>query len=140
MEENDKSAVSRRAGIALGLATAGGVLLGGRAEASEPAGKGMVKVTALYGTPKDPVAFEKHYNEIHMPMVYHTKGIARIEIGKPQPGADGQPAAFYRITELWFKNVAAMKAVTSRPDWQKIVEDVPTFASGGATVLITVLD
>ena len=34
----------------------------------------MVKITALYGMPKDPEAFEKYYAETHMPMVYACRG------------------------------------------------------------------
>ena len=145
MESHGESKVVGRrsglvAGLAAGLGAAGGMLLATRAEATQLTGKGMVKVTALYGTPKDPAAFEKHYSEVHMPMVYQTAGIARIELGKPMPGPDGAAPAFYRVTELWFKNAAALKTVTSRPGWKKIVDDVPNFASGGATILITPLE
>jgi uncharacterized protein (TIGR02118 family) len=133
-------AVGRRTGLALGLVAAGGILLTRQAQATELTGKGMVKVTALYGMPKDPAAFEKYYAEIHMPMVYRAEGVARIELGKPMPGPDGKPPPFYRITELWFENPAAMQAVTSRPDWKKIVDDVPNFATGGATILVSPLE
>jgi uncharacterized protein (TIGR02118 family) len=136
----DKSgAVPRRTGLALGLAAAGGVLLAKHADAASE-GKGMVKVTALYGTPKDPAAFEAYYAGTHMPMVYQVKELARVELGKPMPGPDGKAPAFYRITELWFKDAATMKAVTERPDWKKIADDVPNFATGGATILVSVLE
>jgi hypothetical protein len=32
---------------------------------------------------------------------------------------------------------APMQKVTSTPEWKKIVDDVPNFASGGATVLVS---
>jgi uncharacterized protein (TIGR02118 family) len=139
MKPGNDSAVGRRAGLRLALAAAGAALLAPAAHAAA-SGKGMVKVTVLYGEPKDPAAFESYYLGKHMPMVYRVKGIARIELGKPGPGPDGKPPAYYRITELWFKDAATLKAVTARPEWKKIVDDVPNFASGGATILVTPLE
>jgi uncharacterized protein (TIGR02118 family) len=136
---NNAGAIARRTSLVFGLAAAGGVLLASPGNAAAQ-GKGMVKVTVLYGAPKDPAAFEAYYGGTHMPMVYKVKGIARIELGKPMPGPDEKPPAFYRITELWFKNAAAMKAVTARPEWKKIVDDVPNFATGGATILVSPLE
>lgn len=131
----------RRTGLALGLtAMAASVLAASSASATPAAGKGMVKVTVLYGAPKDPAAFEAYYAGSHMPKVYKMQGISRIELGKPMPGPDGKPPAFYRITELWFKDAATMKRVTAKPEWQKIVDDVPNFATGGATILVSPLE
>ena len=56
--QND-NAIGRRAGLALSLVAASGALLSKAAGATELSGKGMVKITALYGMPKDPEAFEK---------------------------------------------------------------------------------
>jgi uncharacterized protein (TIGR02118 family) len=139
MQSKQNGAVARRTGLVLGLAAAGGMLLGAPARAAD-ASKGAVKITVLYGAPKDPAAFEKYYAGTHMPMVYAVKGISRIELGKPQPGPDGKAPAFYRITELWFKNMPAMQSVTGRPEWKKIVDDVPNFASGGATILVSEIE
>src|SRR5271165_1659670 len=106
--QND-NAIGRRAGLALGFVAASGALLTKAAEATELSGKGMVKITALYGAPKDPEAFEKYYAETHMPMVYSAPGPVRIELGKPRPGPDGKAAPFYRITEIWFESAETLK-------------------------------
>jgi uncharacterized protein (TIGR02118 family) len=128
-------AIARRTGLALGLAAVGGVLLSASGRAADA--KGAIKVTALYGTPKDPAAFEAYYARTHMPMVYAVKEIKHIELAKPLPGPDGKAPAFYRITELWFENMQVMQGVTSRPEWKKIADDVANFATGGATILVS---
>jgi uncharacterized protein (TIGR02118 family) len=133
-----RGAIPRRTGLTLGLAAAGGVLLATSGRAAD--GKGAVKVTALYNAPKDPAAFEAYYAGTHMPMVYAVKGLARVELAKPLPGPGGKPPAFYRITELWFDSMASMQEITSRPEWKKVVEDVPNFATGGATVLVSAIE
>src|SRR5476651_2005934 len=130
MQSKQNGAIARRTGLVLGLAAAGFMLLGAPARAAD-ASKGAVKITVLYGAPKDPAAFESYYAGTHMPMVYAVKGIARIELAKPLPGPDGKAPAFYRVTELWFDSMPAMHGVMALPEWKKIVDDVPNFASGG---------
>jgi uncharacterized protein (TIGR02118 family) len=129
--------VTRRAGMAFGLA-AGSIAFATTARAE--IGKGAMKITLLYGAPKDPGAFESYYLQQHMPKIYAVKGVARIEIGKGLPGPDGKPPAYYRIFECWFDNADTMKEVTSRPEWAAIVADVPNYATGGATVLISMVE
>lgn len=42
----------------------------------------MVKVTILFGRPKDEEAFQKHFNEVHLPAGAKVRGVARIQTGK----------------------------------------------------------
>jgi uncharacterized protein (TIGR02118 family) len=130
--------LDRRKAMGLGLAAASALVMG-TGSSAEAARKG-IKITVLYGAPKDPAAFEKYYAGTHMPMVYKVKGIKRVELGKALPPPDGKPPAFYRITELWFSSPEKMQKVTGTPAWKKIIDDVPNFASGGATVLVSQLE
>ena len=129
------SGLSRRGALGLGLA-AGAALVMGTMVAAEAATKAKgVKLTVLYGAPKDPAAFEKYYLGTHMPMLYKVKGIKHIELAKGLPGPDGKPPAYYRVTELWFSSMKQMQSVTGTPPFQKVVADVPNFATGGATIV-----
>ena len=133
-----KAVMGRRGAIGLGVAAASALVMGAGSSA-EAAAKG-VKLTVLYGMPKDPVAFEKYYAETHMPMVYKVTGIRRVELAKGLPQPDGKPPAFYRITELYFSSAKKMQSVTSTASFKKIVDDVPNFATGGATVLASQIE
>ena len=126
--------IGRRSALGVGVGAGAALMLGTMADA-EAAAKG-VKLTVLYGAPKDPAAFEKYYLGSHMPKVYKIKGIKHIELAKGLPGPDGKPAAYYRVTELWFSSMKKMQSVTGSPGFQKIVEDVPNFATGGATIVV----
>jgi uncharacterized protein (TIGR02118 family) len=126
--------IARRTGMALGLAAASASVLAGVVHASEM--KGAVKVTVLYGAPQDTAAFEAYYAQKHMPMVYAVKGV-RVELAKLLPGPGGKPPAYYRITEIWFASLDDMKRITATPEWKQITDDVPNFASGGATILVS---
>jgi len=126
--------ITRRSAVVLSAAAALPALaVGTQAHA---AAEGGIKVTVLYNEPKNPEALEKYYAETHMPMVYAVKELKRVEISKCLPGAD-KPPAFYRIAELWFDSPEQMKAITSTDEWKKIADDVPNFASAGATIVVS---
>jgi uncharacterized protein (TIGR02118 family) len=127
--------VPRRTALSLGIAAIVGMAAPSVAHA-EGAGGG-IKITVLYGAPKDPAQFEKYYAETHMPMVYAVKEIKRTELAMGLPGPGDAPPPFYRIFEAWFDSPEHLKQVTGTAQWKKIVDDVPNFASGGATVLIS---
>jgi uncharacterized protein (TIGR02118 family) len=101
---------------------------------------GGLKVTVLYGHPKNPEDFEKYYLETHMPLVVAANPGKRMETSKCPPAADGSPAPYYRIFEIWFDSQAEMAAITSTPEWKKVVADVPNFATGGITRVLSRLD
>ena len=73
-----------------------------------------------------------------MPMVY--AAVKRTELAKGIPGPGGSRPPFYRITELYFDSAEQLQQITATPEWKKIVEDVPNFASGGATVLLSKIE
>jgi uncharacterized protein (TIGR02118 family) len=129
--------IARRTGLALGLAAATASVLAKMARADGT--KDTVKLTVLYGAPKDPAAFESHYAQTHMPMIHAVKDI-RVEVAKPLPSPDGKPPAYYRITEIWFPSLDEMHRITSTPEWKQIAADVPNFASGGATFLVSMVE
>ena len=60
--------IPRRAALSLGLAAIAGVTASLVTQAE--GAPGGIKITVLYGEPKDPAQFEKYYAETHMPMVY----------------------------------------------------------------------
>jgi uncharacterized protein (TIGR02118 family) len=61
----------------------------------------------------------------------------RAEASLGLPGPDGSAPAFYRMFEAWFDGPEHLAAVTGSPAWQRVVADVPNFATGGATVLLS---
>ena len=128
--------IPRRAALSLGLAAMAGVTASLITQAE--GAPGGIKITVLYGEPKDPAQFEKYHAETHMPMVY--AAVKRTELAKGVPGPGGSPPPFYCITELRFHSAEQLQQIAATPEWKKIVEDVPNFASGGATVLLSKIE
>lgn len=130
--------MDRRTSIIAALTLAAGAAAA--AEGTSTQAAGGIKVTVLYGHPKSPEDFEKYYFGTHMPLVVAAKGGKRTETSKFPPAADGSPAPYYRIFEIWFDSQADMTAITSTPEWKKVVADVPNFATGGITRVVSKLD
>ena len=97
----------------------------------------MVKLTVLYGHPKDPAAFEKYYAQTHMPIAQKVQGVRRFELAKVFASPDGKTPAFYRIAELYFDDSKHLQNVMATESMQRTVADLNNFATGGVTVLIS---
>lgn len=97
----------------------------------------QTKLTVLYGQPADPVAFEKYYAEVHLPLADQVLGYQRVELSKGLPGPDGSQPAFYRTAEFWFESAAALQACFETPEAKATADDLKNFATGGVTLFVS---
>jgi len=95
----------------------------------------MMKVTVLYGHPKNPDEFEGYYTNTHLPLAAKMNGVDRLELTKFVAGPDGEKPAFYRMAELYFETQAQMLQTLGSTQGQATVADLQNFATGGVTVL-----
>jgi uncharacterized protein (TIGR02118 family) len=100
----------------------------------------MVKVSVLYGPPTDAAAFEDHYASTHLPLAAKMPNVKRFEASKVVGTPDGSDAPYYRIAELLFESQEDLQASMGSAEGQATVADIPKFATGGATVVISELD
>jgi uncharacterized protein (TIGR02118 family) len=97
----------------------------------------MVRLLVLYGQPKDPAAFDKYYNEVHVPLAKKMKGLEKWTIGKVTGTPDGKPSPFYYVADLYAESRKAMEQILLSPEGKAAVADVPNYASGGVVFLYT---
>jgi uncharacterized protein (TIGR02118 family) len=98
-------------------------------------------VTVIYKAPKDTVAFEKYYSEIHVPLVVASQpeiGFTRAELTRFNTNLDGSKPARYRQAELYFPSLEAAKKGIATPAFKKVGDDLGKFASGGLDALMGV--
>ena len=100
----------------------------------------MVKITVLYGHPTDPAAFEQHFDAVHVPLVQKMPNLRRFEKALVVATSDGSPPPYYRVVELYFDSEEELQASMATPEGRAPGEDVPNYATGGATVLIAVVN
>src|SRR4051794_41096016 len=86
----------------------------------------MVKLTVLYGQPKDPAAFERYYLETHTPIAQKVKGLRRFEIAKIVGTPDGKPSPYYRTADLYFDSAEQMQQSLGSKEGQIAAADIAT--------------
>lgn len=95
-----------------------------------------IKFIVIYPTPKDIEAFEKRYQEEHVPMAVEklagkTKFIASKVLGSPQG-----PAPFYRIAEVFFPSIADLEACAQSAGGQETLAHAVEISSSGAPIFL----
>jgi len=95
------------------------------------------KLIVIYPYPTDPDAFEKAYVNDHVPLAKEkikgmTKFVATKIVGTPT----GQKPPFYRIAELHFPSIEALKASVASPGAQQAVGHAMTISTGGSPIIL----
>lgn len=95
------------------------------------------KLLVLYTQPDDPDAFNKHYLDNHMPLAHAIPGQSKTaETGLIVSEADGGDPLWYRVTELFFPDRAALDAGLASKEAQAAVEDFSKIAPKGSRILV----
>ena len=96
------------------------------------------KLVVLYPYPQDVDTFERAYTEEHVPMVNETtmKGIMKFVATKIAGTADGSPPPFYRMAELHFPSMEALKQCASSASAQEAVAHAVSISSGGRPLFL----
>ena len=87
----------------------------------------MVKLIALYRNPADTEEFEKHYNEVHMPLVEKIPGLLKTEVARLK-GFPGQDVKYYMITEMYFEDIDSLNAGMASAEGKASGRDLMGFA------------
>jgi uncharacterized protein (TIGR02118 family) len=94
----------------------------------------VVKAVVLYGQPSDPEAFNRHYTDTHTALAEAIPGLKRFEAAVGVATPDGSVVPYHLIAELTFDDMGALQAGFSSLEGQAAVNDLPNFATGGATI------
>jgi uncharacterized protein (TIGR02118 family) len=81
-----------------------------------------VRFLALYETPADPEAFDRHYREIHIPLVRRLPGLRRYVVGRDlAPVRGGAPC--YLVAELEWDTMEQLRAAFASPEGRATADD-----------------
>ena len=80
----------------------------------------MHRMTVQYDAPGDPDGFERHYREVHVPLVAAVPGLRRCTLTRPRALAGDAP---YLLAELWFDDGDALRAALRTPEMAATGED-----------------
>lgn len=96
----------------------------------------MIKLTVLYGHPKDPEAFEAYYKNTHLPKAEKMWGHEKVEYTRFLSTPDGGKAEYYRMAEFWFANRENMQKTMGSPEGKATADDLSNFATGGVKLMV----
>lgn len=99
-----------------------------------------VKLVVLYTQPDDADAFDQHYLGTHIPLVDTIPGLERTETGKVQAAIDGGEKTYYRVTELYFADQAALQAGFGSDEGMATAADYQKIAPAGSRMFVVPVD
>jgi uncharacterized protein (TIGR02118 family) len=76
---------------------------------------------AVYETPADPETFDRHYRQIHIPLLRQLPGLRRYTVSRDVTVLHGEP--FYLITELDWDTMDDLRAAFATPEGQATADD-----------------
>jgi len=91
----------------------------------------MMRVTVLYDKPADPAAFDKYYNDVHIPLAKQLPGLLRYTVSRGL-----RDKQYYLVAELDFESAEAMQASLTSEIGKQTAADVENFAAGASRTLI----
>jgi len=95
------------------------------------------KLVVIYPRPTDLEAFEKAYVDEHVPLAKEKiKGMTKFVATKVLGTPDGQTPPFYRIAELHFPSIEALKASAESAGAQEAVAHAISISSGGTPIFL----
>lgn len=87
----------------------------------------MVKLVALFSHPANVQAFNKHFDEVHLPLIQRVPGLARIELARVTGGPRGV-SPYHMIVELFWNSAADMQASIATAEMREVGRDARAFA------------
>ncbi len=93
-------------------------------------------VLVLYEHPTDAAAFDQHYHKTHVPLVKQLPGLRDFSVSASPVTSPDKESSIHFIALLRFDSLSAVGVAMSSPEGQAAVNDVPRFASGGASVVM----
>ena len=95
------------------------------------------KIIVMYPMPTDVEAFDRAYNDEHVPLAKDSfKGMTKFVATKVLATPDGSPPKFYRIAELHFPSMDALKESAGSASAQEAIGHALKISSGGTPVFL----
>lgn len=95
------------------------------------------KLVVIYPRPTDVEAFEKAYTEKHVPLAKEKiKGMTKFVATKFVAAPNGETPTFYRMAELYFPSLDALKESAASAGAQEAVAHAVSISSGGAPLFL----
>ncbi|HET6878494.1 MAG TPA: EthD family reductase [Jatrophihabitans sp.] len=99
-----------------------------------------VKLVVLYTRPENPEEFDRHYLDVHVPLVEKIPGLQRFEGARITGVADGGEQTYHRIAELWFADQQAFENALATEESKATAADYQRIAPDGSRMFVATVD
>jgi uncharacterized protein (TIGR02118 family) len=96
----------------------------------------MAKLFAIYQQPVDPIAFDAHYFDKHVPIAKAIPGLRHYELSYGDVMGVSGKHGVYLVAILEFDSVAAIQAGLASPQGQVAAADLANFAGAGVDLMM----
>ena len=76
---------------------------------------------AVYETPADPAEFDRHYREVHLPLVRRLPRLRRYALGRDAAAVRGEP--YYLVAEYDWDTMEDLRAAFASPEGRATAAD-----------------
>jgi len=83
----------------------------------------MTKLVALYRTPPDPAAFDRHFTEIHLPLLKQFPGLRSLDVLHIKGAPIGE-SKYHLLVEAGFDTRDAMDKALSSKEGKAVARDL----------------
>jgi uncharacterized protein (TIGR02118 family) len=91
----------------------------------------MIKLMALYDHPEDTEAFERHYRDVHTPIVLEMPHLRGFDVSRPV----GEGSPYFLVAEMRYDSADELQRSMDSDAGKAAVEDLGNFAGAGVTVV-----
>lgn len=88
----------------------------------------MYRLSALYGRPTDPEAFDRYYRDVHLPIASRMRGLTGWNLTWCSTAED---SPYHLIADLYAEDEAAMDRILASPEGRAARDDLDNFVTGG---------
>jgi uncharacterized protein (TIGR02118 family) len=94
----------------------------------------MIKMVALFTRPEDVEAFDRHYDEVHAPLMRQVPGLLDMEVLRDLKAFGGEPA-YYAMAVMSFRDKESFDAAMASPENRAAGKDLMSFARQYVTLV-----
>ena len=88
----------------------------------------MIRFLVIYPEPTDPVTFDRHYHEVHLPLARQLPGLRSYKVSRNTPSSIRGDGSYYLVAELEWDDMDTLRANFASPLGQELARDVDRLA------------
>lgn len=96
----------------------------------------MAKVIIIYGKPADVASFDRHMNDVHVPLAMQLPGLKKFEMSEGSVESPIGFGAIHLVATLDFDDMETLHAALASPEGQAAAMDAEKLMGPGSGMLI----